>query len=64
MVEKQDIMLEILHKFNPLAPIRDPENCDIKPIFISTFFRCPRNYYNNNKAITLHNKLRRALFGS
>ena len=37
MVEKHDIMLEILHKFNPIAPIRAPENCDIKPNFYQPF---------------------------
>ena len=43
-----DIMLEILNKFDPQALIRDPENCDIKPIFLSMFFICPCNYYNDN----------------
>ena len=33
MAEKQTIMFKILHKLNPLTPIRDPEGCDIKPIF-------------------------------
>ena len=41
-------MLEILNKFDPQALIRDPENCDIKPIFLSMFFICPCNYYNDN----------------
>ena len=51
MAEKLDVMFKILHKLNPLATIRDPENCDIKPILLLTFFRCPRNCYNNNNDI-------------
>ena len=49
MVEKHDIMFENLHGLSPMGPIRGPENCDIKPNFLSMFFRWPRNYYNDNK---------------
>ena len=33
LVEKCDLMLRILHKQNPFAPIRDPENCDVRLSF-------------------------------
>ena len=49
VVEKHYIMFEILHKLHPMQ-IRGPENCDIKPNFLSTFFSCPRNYYKDNKS--------------
>ena len=48
LVENCDVMLEILHKLNPFEQIRDPDNCDVRLIFLVKFFAWPRNYYNNN----------------
>ena len=48
MVENCDIMLEILHKHNPFEKIRDPDNCDVRAIFLWRFFTWPNNYYNDN----------------
>ena len=50
MVEKPDIMSEILHKLYPLDQIRDPKNCDIMHILLSMFFINPHNYYNDYKS--------------
>ena len=50
LFENCDIMVEILNKFNPFEPIRDPDNCDVKQIFVK-FFTFLRNYYNNKKMI-------------
>ena len=47
MVEKHDIMFEILHKLKAFDPIRDPEICDIMLILLSIFFKCPPNFYND-----------------
>ena len=49
LVENCDIKLEILHKHNPFDRIRDPDNCDVRVIFLWRFLTWPRNYYNNNK---------------
>ena len=34
LVENCDIKLAILHKLNPFEPIRDPDNCDVRVIFL------------------------------
>ena len=52
-VENCDINLEILHKHNPFERIRDPDNCDVRVIFLWSFLYCPHNYYNDNKTIAL-----------
>ena len=49
MVEKHEIMFEILNKLNPLDPIRDPENHDIMLLFLSMFYTFPSDYYNDYK---------------
>ena len=48
LVENCDLMLGILHKQNPFATIRDPENCNVRLIFLVKFFTCLHNYYNDN----------------
>ena len=52
MVEKHDIMFEILQKLKTFDPIREPETYDIILILLSMFFSCPRNYYDDYKIIT------------
>ena len=49
VVEKPDITSKISHELNPLDPFRDPENCDIMLILLSTFFTNPHNYGDNCK---------------
>ena len=44
-----DIMFKILHEINPFGPMSCPETCDVRHIFVLTFFLCPHNYYNDNK---------------
>ena len=44
-------MFKISHKINPFGPMSCLETCDIRVIFLSTFFLCPRNYYNDNNRI-------------
>ena len=43
----------ILHKHNPFERIRDPDNCDVRVIFLWRFFTWPRNHYNDNKSSAL-----------
>ena len=38
MVENYDIMFKILHKLNPLKPIRDPQTSDIMFFFANNIF--------------------------
>ena len=52
MVEKHDIMLEILRKLNTFDPIRDPETSDIILILLSMVLRCPRNYHNDYNVLS------------
>ena len=52
MVEKHEIMFEILHELNMFDPIRNPQTSDIMLILLSMFFSCPHNYYNDYIIIT------------
>ena len=59
-------MFKILHEINPFGPMSCPETCDVRLIFLLTFFLCPHNYYHDNnillsKQISLLPILRAAL---
>ena len=44
-------MFKILHKINQFEPIRYPDNCDVRVIFLWRYLSWPRNYYNDNKSL-------------